>query len=555
MTDSSLLVNLVFALVVAVIGGIVAARLKQPALVGYIIGGIAIGPYTPGFVGDRVAVSALADIGVILLMFTIGVQLSLKDLLRVGKVSVSGGLAQVVLVMAMGLAVGTALGWSPIEALFFGAFLSNSSSTVLSKVFQERGEMDSPPASLALAWSSVQDFSTVVLVVVLTSLAGTGDSASPNLLVATGKALLFLAIIIPLGLKGFPWLLERLVILRSRELFTLAVAGLALGTAYAATFFGLSLALGAFVAGVVVGESDLSHRVLGEVMPLRDIFAGMFFVSVGMLANPGYVAANPGLVVLTVALIVVAKGGLIAAILRLAKYPAREILVGSASLGQCAEFSFILAQVGVGLGVVGSDLFSLMLSAAAVSIVLVPYTVRAAARLTTIAERRLPAAEPAALPKSGLRDHAVVCGYGRVGRLIAETLAEQGLPQLVVDQNYHLTEELRRRGIPALTGHADQAVVLDLMDLDRARVLVVAIPDAAAARRIVDYAHEHCPGLPLVVRAHSETELEYLLARGVDDVVLGETQLALEMTRFTLTCLGGEVESVFPSATSCPVKP
>ncbi len=534
MTDASLLVNLVYALAAAVLGGALAARLKQPVLVGYIVGGIAIGPYTPGFVGNRAAVDALADIGVILLMFTIGVQLSLKDLLRVGKVSVSGGLLQVVVMIGVGYLVGTALGWTWLEALFFGSFLSNSSSTVLSKVFQERGEMDSPPASLALVWSSVQDFSTVVLVVVLTSLSGASTGGGAGLLAAAGKAALFMAIVIPLGLKGFPWMLARLVQLRSREIFVLAVAALATGTAYASTFFGLSLALGAFVAGIVVGESDLSHRVLGEVTPLRDIFAGMFFVSVGMLANPGYVASNPLLLLLTVFLIVVVKAALTAGILKMARYPAREMLLGSASLGQCAEFSFILAQVGVGLGVVGSDLFSLMLSAAAVSIVIVPYSVRVASRLAGIAEQQLPGSEPALLPRPSLADHAVICGYGRVGRVIAEALSREGLPHLVIDQNYHLIQELRAKGTPGITGHGDQPVVLDQAGLGRARVLVVAIPDAAAARRIVDYARERNPELPLVVRAHSEEEVKYLQGRGVDDVVLGETELAIEMARHTV---------------------
>lgn len=540
MTDSSLLVNLVYALAVAVLGGILAVRLKQPALVGYIIGGIAIGPYTPGFVGDRAAVDALADIGVILLMFSIGVQLSLKDLLRVGKISVSGGLAQVLIMLGVGYLVGTSLGWPAIESLFFGAFLSNSSSTVLSKVFQERGEMDSPPANLALAWSSVQDFSTVVLVVVLTTLAGQDETAGPGVLVATGRALLFLGLIVPLGLKGFPWLLGRLVILRSRELFVLAVAALALGAAYAATFFGLSLALGAFVAGVVVGESDLSHRILGEVAPMRDIFAGVFFVSVGMLANPGYVIGHPALVLLTLALIVAVKGGLIAGVLAMARYPAREVLIGSASMGQCAEFSFILAQVGVGLGVVRSDLFSLMLSAAALSIVVSPYLVRGAAALTESMERRPPPSEPESQPRTGLSGHAVVCGYGRVGRVIAEALLREGLPHLVIDQNYHLIQELRAKGTPGITGHGDQPVVLEQAGLDRARVLVIAIPDAAAARRIVDYAHEHFPDLPLVVRAHSEAEVDYLKSRGVSDVVLGEMELAMEMARHTAIRLNSD---------------
>lgn len=537
MSDPNLLVNLVYALGVAVVGATIAIRLGQPAIVGYIIGGIAIGPHTPGFVGDIVAVEALADIGVILLMFAIGVQLSLRDLLQVGRVASAGGILQVAALIAAGYAVGTALGWPDIEALFFGAFISNSSSTVLSKVLNERGELDAPHANLSLAWSSVQDFSTVALVVILTSLATGEGGLGGTILVSLFRALLFLALLVPLGLKVLPWFLERLAGLHSRELFVLAVAALALGAAYVSSLFGLSLALGAFVAGVVVGESDLSHQILGAVSPLRDVFAGMFFVSVGMLANPGFVVGHAGSVLGAVSLIVLVKSGLVAAILGLAGHPFRTALLTGVGLAQSAEFSFILARVGAGLGVVSAEMFSLMLSAAAVSIALSPYLIRSAAALAARIERLSGPGEGPKTPVPALKDHTVICGFGRVGRVICQSLAQGGHPFVVIEQDQRLVRELLGQGIPAITGYADSAAVLEQAGLERARVLVIALPDALAVRQVVDYCRRLHPGLPIVARTHSEEELEYLHRLGVNDAVLGERELAAEMVRCTLRCL------------------
>ncbi len=286
MDNSTLLVTLVFALGTALIGVVLATRLRQSVVLGYILAGIAIGPFTPGFVGDLATVQALADLGIIFLMFAIGVQLSLRDLLRLGLIATLGGLLQVVLTIGLGYLAGVALGWRPLEALFFGAVISNSSSTVLSKTLGEQGEIESEHGQIGFAWSSVQDLGTIVLVVLLSALAGGGDTLLADLGWAVGRAVLFLALVASLGSWALPWIFDRVAALRNREIFILVTAAVALGMAYASSFFGLSLALGAFVAGVVVGESDLSHQILGEIMPLRDLFAALFFVSVGMLVNP-----------------------------------------------------------------------------------------------------------------------------------------------------------------------------------------------------------------------------------------------------------------------------
>ena len=542
MGNANLLNNLVFALGTALLGVLLATRLRQSPVLGYILAGIAIGPFTPGFVGDLATVQALADIGVIFLMFAIGVQLSLRDLLRLGKIAAVGGLLQVSVTIGLGYLVGMALGWRPLEALFFGAVLSNSSSTVLSKTLEEHGETEAEHGRIGLAWSSVQDLSTIVLVVVLSALAGGGDALLPELFGAVGKALLFLAVVATLGSWALPWLFAHVAALRSREVFILVTAAVALGMAYTSSFFGLSLALGAFVAGIVVGESDLSHQILGEIMPLRDIFAALFFVSVGMLVDPAFVARHLPLVLATLALIVVGKGVLVAGITALFRYQPRTALLTGVVLGQSAEFSFLLATLGTSLGVVSPLVFNLMLAGSAASIVLAPLVYRAGSPLARWAEGRLPpsplAHHPAVTGEAGerLQGHAVICGYGRVGQVIGTTLRQRGLPFVAIDEDRHLVQLARAQGIPALLGNAANPLILARVNLAAARTLVVAIPDPLAARQIVDHARQVQPDLDIVVRTHSQEERAFLERRGVAQAVMGELELALEMARHTLGC-------------------
>jgi CPA2 family monovalent cation:H+ antiporter-2 len=329
MDQEILLVNLAFALIAGFIGAAIATRLGQSAIVGYILGGILIGPYTPGFVGNRETVEALANIGIILLMFAVGVQISIDDLVRVGKIAILGGLLQVIIVIAAGYAIGVALGWSPLEAFVFGSVVSNSSSTVLSKILSDRGEMDTTHGRVGLAWSTVQDLSTVALVVIFSALAVEGNDLWAELLVAIGKAALFLIILLPVGWKLLPWFFERVVGPQNREVFIVAVAAFALGTAYVSSFFGLSLALGAFVAGIVVSESDIWHQILDDIIPLRDLFIVLFFVSVGMLVDPAFIVRNIALVLLGVVSISALKGMIVTAIMLPFRYPlGSSILTG-----------------------------------------------------------------------------------------------------------------------------------------------------------------------------------------------------------------------------------
>jgi monovalent cation:H+ antiporter-2, CPA2 family len=550
-----LLVNLVFAIGAASIAAVVAVRLRQSVILGYILAGIAIGPFTPGFVADVASVQELADLGVIFLMFAVGAQLSLADLRRVGKVVSLGGSMQVLAVVAAGYAVGEALGWRPLESLFFGAVLSNSSSTVLGKLLGERGETDAEHGRIALAWSSVQDLGTIALVILLSSLAtGAADGASLLLDLASGlaRATVFLALLLPVGTRVLPWLFEQIAALRSRELFLLAVAAIALGTAYLSTFFGLSLALGAFVAGVAVSESDLSHQIIGEILPLRDVLAALFFVSVGMLFDPMFVFEHAPMVLLTLALIVVLKGTLSAGLTWAFGYGPRTVLLVGVGLAQSAEFSFLLARLGTELGVVSPAVFSLMLAGAVASIVLAPALQMGAAPISNWLERRLEVEKtppPFDLGVPGVASrpprHAVLCGYGQVGRLIGLALRRRGFRVVVIDQDPRVVSRLRERGIPAYLGNASNPILLERVRLSHARILIVAIPDALAARQIVELARMLSPRVEIIVRTHSEVEARFLERRGASEAVVGERELALEMARHTLRRFGVSAAETF----------
>ena len=543
METTHLLVTLIFALGAALLGGALAARLGQSVIIGYILAGVAIGPFTPGPAGDVAAVQVLADVGVILLMFAVGVQLPLRELLRTGGLAVAGGVSQVLAILGLGYLVGSALGWRPLEALLLGAVVAISSTTVLAKILADRAEMESSHGQLALGWAAVQDLSTVVLVVVLSALGTDNSVLATDLALAAGKAALFLLLIGPIGSRFLPWLFEWVAALRNREVFVLTVAVVALGIAYLSSWFGLSLALGAFVAGVVVAESDLSHQILGEVMPLRDIFAGLFFVSIGMLVNPTLVASDPALLAGIIAFIVLAKGMLIAATSAIGGAPVRTALLTGALLAQCGEFSFLLARQGIELGLLRPHLFSLMLAGSAATVLLSAPIYGAGGILARWLEGRLPigpSGEIGGASESGssLKGHAVICGYGRVGRVIGAALRRRGFTFLVIEQDQDVVRGLRAKGVPALLGNAANPIILDRMALGQARVLVVAIPDPLAARQVVEFARRANHRLDIVVRTHSAAEMGFMRGRGVGEAVMGELELALEMTRHTLHRFG-----------------
>jgi CPA2 family monovalent cation:H+ antiporter-2 len=512
-------------------------------MLGYVIGGVAIGPYTPGFEADTRAVEQLADIGVILLMFAIGVQLSLDDLLRVGRAATAGAAVQVLVLIGVGYGAGLLLGWGQLESLFFGAVISNSSSTVISKVLGERGEEGTFYGRLSIAWSTVQDFSTIVLIVLLTTLAeGDHDRLALDVARSLGLAGLFLALVIPAGLWLIPRLFARLADVASAEVFVLGSVGLALGIAYLGQAFGVSVAIGAFVGGVLVARSDISHEVLGQIAPIRDIFAGLFFVSVGMLIDPELVLEQPLLVLVAVGLIVAVKGSFSTAVLWAMRFPPKTAVLGGVLLGQSAEFSFLLARAGTETEAVSEDVFGIMLASAAVSIVLAPLTLRAAHPVAATLEARATAGgsqrrDPGEVD-IGLVNHAVLCGYGRVGRIVYQSLAAHSIPVVVIEQDGAIVSELREQGILAFRGAASNRFLLEKAGIARAWSFLVAIPDPVAARQAVTIARLLNPAIDIVVRTHSPAERTYLERAGANEAVLAELELAIELSRHALGRFG-----------------
>ncbi len=441
--DLSLVVNITMALLAAFVGGYIARRIGMPTLVGYLLGGLAIGPFTPGFVGDIASVSQLAEMGVIFMLFGVGLHFSLKDLWAVRKVAIPGAVLQIVLATALGYGLTQLWGWTPAASLVVGLAISVASTVVLLRGLVDNGLLNTVHGQTAVGWLILEDLATVIILVLLPVMFG---SASANPWLDAGwtiaKTGVFVAAMLFVGKKVMPWILVRTAYTRSRELFILAVVTLALGTALgAALFFDVSLALGAFLAGVVIGESDVSHQVGAEVLPFREIFAAIFFVSVGMLVNPAAVVANAGQVLALTAVIVLGKGLLTLLLGLVLPSSGRTILVVAAGLGQIGEFSFLVGQAGLSLGVMNTEQYGLILAAALLSIVInpllfhaIPRTERHLQRLPRLWRRLDHHIAPPPLPEE-LSDHVVVVGYGRVGAYTVNVLERLDVPILVVEQD------------------------------------------------------------------------------------------------------------------------
>ena len=564
----TLITTIAASLGLALILGFIAARLKLPALVGYLIAGIALGPATPGFVADIGLSLQLAEIGVMLLMFGVGLHFSLDDLWAVRRIAVPGAIVQIAVATALGMAATTFWGWSLGAGIVFGLALSVASTVVLLKALENRGVLESVNGRIAVGWLVVEDLVMVLVLVLLPPLSGwlvgaangtTERAGDSNLLttlsVTLGKVSVFVALMLVVGRRVFPWVLWQVARTGSRELFTLCVVAVAVGIAYgSAELFGVSFALGAFFAGMAMRESDLSHRAAQESLPLRDAFSVLFFVSVGMLFDPEVLIRQPLQVLAVVAIIVFGKS-LAAFLLVLAfRYPINTALTVSASLAQIGEFSFILAALGVSLGLLPMEGQSLILAGALISIALNPLVfraiepaqawIRARSKLARVLERPDdPLAElPMTVDLNRLTGHVVLVGYGRVGRRIVEALTERGVPLVVAEQNRELVEKLRERGVAAVSGDASDPAVLIQAHIARARMLVIATPDTFSMRRMIEIARTLNPGVETVVRTHSEEEAALLQRENAGKVFMGEHELALGMTRHVLDRVAGGTE-------------
>jgi CPA2 family monovalent cation:H+ antiporter-2 len=551
------------AVAAALVGGAIAVRLGQPAIIGYLLAGLVIGPATPGFVGDVEQIAVLADVGVVLLLFALGVEFSIRGLLDVRRVAIPGGVVQIVLVLATGAAVMVGLGFELREALVVGACLSLSSTLVVLKSLIDRGELDSLHGRAAIGWSIVQDIATIVFIVALPSLAG-GDVVLPFLL-AIGKAALFLALAYLVGTRLLPPAFAAIARLGSSELFLLAVVGTALLTAAVSSIvFGLSLALGAFVAGVLVSESDLAHQAAAEVTPFRDLFAVLFFVSVGMLIDPAAIVGEAPLIAVLVAIAVIGKGAITAALGAGLGMPRRSALLLGAVMAQVGEFSFILAEDALGLGVIDDEVYNLILATAVVSILVSPITQRVTDSIVGRTERGddaraldlaaqgliLPTtptgpAVPLSRTEAGLdadeearRPTIVVLGAGRVGRVVIRAARRRGFRCVVVDREPARLDEASAMGAVTMFGDAARPEILARLGLDRARVLVVAIGDPLTARIATERALRFHPRLPVAARARGLREIETLRRLGVNRLADPEAEASFELARHALQRMG-----------------
>jgi CPA2 family monovalent cation:H+ antiporter-2 len=562
--ETTLIATVVVGLILACLGGLLASKLKLPPLIGYLLAGVAVGPFTPGFVADAKLAAQLAEIGITLLMFGVGLHFSIKDLLAVRTVAVPGAIGQIAAATAMGVGIAYLWGWSLGAGLVFGLALSVASTVVLLRALEERNALDSVNGRIAVGWLIVEDLATVLALVLLPTLSGLfggearglagqvgGDELLLTIALTLGKIGAFLALVLVVGTRVIPWLLAQVARTGSRELFTLSVLVTALGIAFgSAELFGVSLALGAFFAGVVLSESEFSHQAAADSLPFQDAFAVLFFVSVGMLFDPGILVREPLAVLAVVFVIMLGKSLAAFGFVLAFGYPASTALTVAASLAQIGEFSFILAGLGVMLGLLPPEGRDLILAGALLSITLNPLVFAGLdrisdwlqtrpdilARLERRGDERL-----SALPGSdgeGPRDHAVIVSYGRVGSVVGDGLRSQDLPIVVIDQDHRRVEALRSRGVRAIYGDAATPGVLEAAGTASARLIVIATPDGYQARRLIALARKIKPGIDTAVRTQSEAEVAHLERQGVGVAIMGERELAFGLMDYALRSLG-----------------
>jgi CPA2 family monovalent cation:H+ antiporter-2 len=543
-----LITTIVAGLVLAFVMGTLAQRLRIPPVAGYLLAGVLVGPFTPGFVADRELAGELAEIGVILLMFGVGLHFSLKDLLSVKAIAIPGAIAQIALATLLGIALAWSLGWSYGGGVVFGLALSVASTVVLLRALQERRIVETERGRIAVGWLIVEDLVMVMTLVllpaaaeVLAATSGTpGASASGTsdvaLAIATtfGKVAAFVALMLIVGRRVIPAILHYVAHTGSRELFRLAVLALALGVAFlAAELFGVSFALGAFFAGMILSESELSQRAAAESLPLRDAFAVLFFVSVGMLFDPAIVLREFWPLLATLLIILFGKSLAALLIVLAFGHPLSTAATIAASLAQIGEFSFILAGLGIQLGLLPVEGRDLILAGAILSILANPVCFALLDRFEPLLERRdAKAPEPAPvtdLPTTRLSGHAVLVGYGRVGALVGDALRASGRPFLVIEDRQDVVTRLRQEGTEALQGNAAAPAVIAAANVAGARSLLVAIPNAFEAGQIVQQGRAANPGLEIIARAHSDAEVDHLQNCGADLTIMGEREIARRM--------------------------
>jgi monovalent cation:H+ antiporter-2, CPA2 family len=570
MSHTPLIAMLVAGLGLAFVLGAVANRIRLSPLVGYLLAGVVIGPFTPGFVADQGLARQLAEVGVILLMFGSGLHFSLEDLLSVRKIAIPGALIQLAFVTLLGLVAGYAIGWPIGAGLIFGLALSVASTVVVLRTLQEKHQLQSELGRVAVGWLVVQDIAMILALVLLPAFADVlgGDDAAAAALETTpidesglldflqphtivGALLItllklgaFVALMILVGRRVIPWVLHYIAHTGSRELFRLAVLTMALGVAFGASeLFGVSFALGAFFAGMIMAESQLSQSAAQETLPLRDAFAVLFFVSVGMLFDPGIVLEQPVLVVVTLLIILAGNAAAVFTITRLFGQSLQSALSLGLTLAQIGEFSFILAGLGITLELLPESGRDLILAGAMASILINPLLFVAARKLLPAwrksRDKAAPAQETApaedetpALAPTGLTNHAVLVGYGRVGSRVAKTLDKVGQPYLVIEERQDMADELREAGTEVILGNAAQPGMLEAANVAGARFLISAVPNPFESGNLIERARAANPRLDIIARAHTDAEVEYLTRLGANRIIMGEHEIARGISEY-----------------------
>ncbi|MFC1987827.1 cation:proton antiporter [Chloroflexota bacterium] len=540
-------ISIAILLAAALVGGMIAHRLRQPVILGYLIVGVAVGPHALGVVGDLALIEVAATMGVALLMFTLGLEISVSQLRQVGKVGLRGGVAQIAITFALGLLVGVTLfRWPLSQAAVFGLVISLSSTAICLKILMDRGELNSVHGRIMIAILILQDISVVMMIVAVPLMGSTLQTLPMALAVAVGKAVLFTGLAIVSGLWVLPWLMGRIGGVRSRELFLLMVLVLCLGAALGTQIFGLSAVFGAFLIGLVLRETRFADQALAEITPLRDIFATLFFVSLGMLLDPSFMIDYWSSVLMVAGTIIVIKFLVVFGIVRLFGYSGRIASIAGAGLFQIGEFAFILALAGINASLISEQFYSLILASAIITMLLTPLSISLVSqlypRLARVSASRMPSVkqpQTAFTPEpSEEPGRVVLAGYGRIGQSIAQGLQDAGIPYIIIDIDPERITDARSSGRPRIYGDASNPLVLSRAGLTKARMLVVTFPDPMPLVATVKTALQINPKLRIVARVHRAREADLLKAMGEVELVNPEYEAGLQFLRRVLSVSG-----------------
>ena len=543
----------------ALIGGLVAYRFRLPVILGYLVAGVLIGPHAFALVKNLDLIETMASIGVVLLLFTLGMEFSIADFKRVGKIGVGGGAAQILVTALLGFALGTTLfNWSVLDATFFGFFIALSSTVVVLKILVERGETNTPHGRIMIAILLLQDLAVLPLMVVLPTLGEPTSGLASSIGTSLLTVMLFLGVMTAIGFWVVPIFLGQTAGTRSRELFLITILAVCLGAAFGTSYFGVSAAFGAFAAGMLISRSHFAHQALADIIPLRNAFAALFFVSLGMLGSPKFIIDNWDIVIAIALIIVFSKFFISSLIARLFGYSLKTTLFVGAGLTQVGEFSFVLGQAGLNRGVISENLYSLLLSSAILTILFTPiafkFTEVLYGRLSTskrLARFMRPGSDRRLIDvKKRLADHVIICGHGRAGSNLASTLQKYKIPYIVVELNPHIISELRSQKVPCIYGDAGNPQILAMAHVYKARVLALTCPDPMAEITATTYAKEVNPDIEVLVTAPDQSVAERLQKLGASEIVEPAFQASLEFVRHTLSCY--QVDTLEIENIACP---